>query len=110
MKKVAEVLINKDTMLKINIPTIVTIILSTAMMVSSVFAAKINIDLSINSIQENQVRIEEKFDAAIYDLEESDDGIILLQKEDRAVVLEVRTQLSGIQTDLKWIIADLKSD
>ena len=116
MRKVADVLFDRDSKFKINIPTLIMIIASTATVVSSVYAVKVNIDLSINSIQENQIRIEEKFDQAVWDLEEKDKEshardteIISVQKEDRAVVLEVRTAIAGIQTDLKWLIADTKS-
>ena len=91
-----------------NIGTFITLVAGMAALMFNFFSMKSDIDLSINSLQSADVRIEQKFDISVHELEETNHEIVIVQKEDRAVVLEVRTQLSGIQTDLKWLIADTK--
>ncbi len=109
MGKAGQVLLNENTRVIVSFTTLASIIVLIVSVVIGFYTIKTDMDVSINSLQKADIRIEQKFDDSVYDLKESDRNIILDQKEDRAIVLEVRTQLSGIQTDLKWLIADTKS-
>lgn len=106
--KVVKMILGEKTNVVLRVSTFFALIASTVTVIYALTNIKGDIDLSINSIEKDQIRIEEKFDTQIYSLKESDEKIMIKQEEDRAIVLEVRTQLSGIQTDLKWIIEDLK--
>jgi hypothetical protein len=117
MNKAAEMFFSDKVNKVFNIGTFITLVAGMAALMFNFFTMKSDIDLSINSLQSADVRIENKFDNEIYDLEaadielkQTDTEIILVQKEDRAVVLEVRTGIAGIQTDLKWLISATKSN
>lgn len=109
MSKVGAVLLSDKSRVTISLSTLVVVLIFTATLTYNLYSMKTNMDLSINSLEKDQVRIEQKFDDVVFDLKEADGDIISDQKEISSVVLEVKTQLSGIQTDLKWIISNMDS-
>ena len=108
--RVGEFLINEKTRVSISIATLLFVIGSTATVVFTISGMKSEIDLSINSIEKDQIRIEEKFDSKITDLELSDSMMISEQQTNRQLLSENQTDLAEIKTDLKWIRAYMERD
>ena len=108
MGKVVSVIFSDKVNKYINIGTFLTLLTALATLMFNYFSLKSEIDISINSLEKADIRIEQKFDNSVYELQMTDEEIIIEQKEDRAVVLEVRTGIAGIQTDLKWIISNME--
>lgn len=115
MSKAVEVLLGEKTRIVISVSTLLLVLVSTITFVWSVSAMKTEIDLSINSLEKSDIRIEQKFDNSIYDLECADEDIIIEQKEQSTLLSEVQSSQSDIKASLAriethnvWIIDVLK--
>lgn len=102
-----EILVNEKTRVSLSIATLLFVIGSTATIVFSVTNMRSEIDISINTLELDQVRIEEKFNDKCSDIETVNDAIIKEQGLNRKLMLDTQTDLAEIKTDLKWIRAAL---
>lgn len=103
-----EILVSEKTRVSLSIATLLFVIGSTATIVFTIANMRSEIDLSINTLELDQVRIEDKFDEKCTDIEEVNASIIKEQESNRSLMLDTQTDLAEIKTDLKWIRASME--
>lgn len=100
----------EESKLILSLSTLLFVIASTATFAFTLYSIKTDIDVSINSLEKNDTRIEQKFDASV-------SGIIIEQKEQKTIMAEIqsgqadiRASQARIETNIIWIIDELKTN
>jgi hypothetical protein len=104
MGKVVQMILSEKTHVKLSLSSFILLLSAVVSFWLYLSDIKTEAEMSIHSIEKDIVSIQQD----IIDLQTADMLIIQDQKENRAIVLEVKTDLSSIKTDLKWIIENMK--